>query len=56
MKKEIGDAAAIAFSSGLYQGLGAGLGVEKAFEIGVSRIQFGPTNQHLIPMLLKNKS
>jgi hypothetical protein len=55
MRREIGDKAAVAFSSGFYQGLGAGLSVEKSFEIGISAVQFGPTNQHLIPELLKRE-
>lgn len=55
MKKEIDDDAAIEFSVGFYDALGAGWSYEKAFEMGKSSIQmkFPDLTEHQIPKLKK---
>jgi len=55
MKAEIGDKAAIAFSTGFYQAIGSGYPIEQAFELGKSMIQFSQKDQHLIPVLLTSR-
>ncbi|UWU83145.1 CHAT domain-containing protein [Bradyrhizobium yuanmingense] len=53
MKKEIGDAAAIAFARGFYRGIGAGREVSNAFEIGVAEMLMYDLPEELTPDLLK---
>jgi formylglycine-generating enzyme required for sulfatase activity len=53
MKKEISDEAAIEFSVGFYDALGAGKSVEDSFKFGCNAIHNLP--EHLIPILLKKK-
>jgi len=57
MKKEIKDKAAIEFSAGFYDALGAGKSVEDAFEFGCNgiRFKFPDTPEHLIPVLKKRE-
>ncbi len=57
MKDVIKDRAAIAFSIGFYDALGAGEPVEKAFEFGCNAIrhEFPNQEEHLVPMLKKRK-
>lgn len=52
MKDSIGDAAAIAYSIGFYQALGAGRRIEEAHELGCTQIRFNDP-EHLIPVLFK---
>jgi WD40 repeat protein len=52
MNKEIGDSAAIAFTSAFYDALGAGESVEFAFELGRNAIQMIGLPEHLTPELL----
>ena len=55
MKKEIKDKAAIEFSVGFYDALGAGKPVEDAFEFGTNAIlhKFPKISEHLIPVLIQ---
>ncbi len=54
MKREISDKAAIAFSVGFYQALGAGKTVEEAFELGrIQIIMLHGVPEHLVPVLIK---
>lgn len=53
MKREISDKAAIAFSVGFYQALGAGKTVEEAFELGRIQIMLQGVPEHLVPVLIK---
>lgn len=50
----IGDQAAIAFSVGFYQALGAGRSVEDAYQLGCAQIQLQGMSEHLTPILLKD--
>jgi hypothetical protein len=52
MKQKITDKAAIAFSVGFYQALGAGRTIEEAFNLGVMQIQFECPNEYQIPTLI----
>lgn len=52
-KREISDKAAVAFSVGFYQALGAGKRVEEAFEFGCIQIMLQGIPEHLIPVLVK---
>ncbi|KUL20443.1 P-loop ATPase, Sll1717 family [Chlorobium limicola] len=54
MKKEIGDKAAIEFSNGFYQGIGAGKKIEDAFELGLIQILMNGLTDNSIPVLFKN--
>jgi hypothetical protein len=58
MRKEISDKAAIEFSVGFYDALGAGKSVEEAFKFGCNAIlQMYPyLPEHLIPVLIKRKN
>jgi hypothetical protein len=58
MSKEIEDNAAIEFSKGFYDALGAGWSIEDAFQLGVQGILqvFPELPQHLIPVLKKKES
>lgn len=53
MSHEIGDRAAIAFTTGFYQGLGANRSIEDAFKIGCASIRMHNLPDNLIPMLIK---
>lgn len=57
MEKEIKDKAAIEFSVGFYDALGAGKSVEKAFKFGRNAVQqvFPDQTKHLIPVLKKRE-
>lgn len=55
MKKEIDDRAAIAFSVGFYQALGAGRTIEEAFKLGCAQAGFEESSARLIPVLIKKK-
>jgi len=57
MQKDITDEAAIEFSVGFYDTLGAGKSIERAFEIGCSAIQLHCPDQleHLVPVLKRKK-
>jgi hypothetical protein len=57
MKKAIKDKAAIEFSAGFYDALGAGRSVEDAFAFGRAAVlaQFSHLPEHLIPTLKKKK-
>lgn len=54
MSHEIGDKAAIAFSIGFYQALGAGRTVEEAYKLGCVQIRLENIPEHLTPMLIKD--
>ena len=56
MKEEIGDTAAILFSVGFYQAIGAGFSIEDAFDSGRSAIQMENIPEHLIPVLHMRKT
>jgi len=53
MNKGIGDHAAIEFSVGFYDALGAGRSIEFAHRLGCSSIQLSGIPEHLTPVLLK---
>jgi hypothetical protein len=53
MSAEIGDAAAIAFAIGFYQGLGSGRSVEDAYKLGCVQIGLKGIPEHLTPVLVK---
>jgi len=53
MNQEIGDKAAIAFSIGFYQALGAGRTVEEAYKLGCIQIRLQNIPEHLAPVLIK---
>lgn len=56
MNQAIGDKAAIEFSVGFYDALGAGESFERAYEIGCSSIEMGEKNgipEHLTPVIKK---
>lgn len=55
MNKAIGDKAAIAFSVGFYQALGAGRSTEDAFTFGCIQIRLLGIPEHLTPILIKRK-
>lgn len=52
MNKEIGDSAAIEFSTAFYDALGAGESIEFAFALGRNAIQVAGIPEHLTPELL----
>jgi DNA-binding NarL/FixJ family response regulator len=54
MSKAIGDQAAIKFSTGFYDAIGAGKSVETAYKFGCNAIQLENIPEHLTPKL-KNK-
>lgn len=56
MKQEIADGAAIAFTVGFYQALGAGRSVEEAFTFGCVQIRLQGIPEHLTPVLRKKSS
>ncbi|MCP4155144.1 MAG: CHAT domain-containing protein [bacterium] len=51
MRREISDSTAIAFSVGFYQALGAGEPFDKAYEFGITQIEFKNLPGSLIPVL-----
>ena len=57
MKQAIGDRAAIAFTVGFYQALGAGESIEKAYKLGCAQIglQVSGLPEHLTPTLIKKR-
>lgn len=55
MSKEIDDKAAIAFSTGFYQAIGAGKSIEEAFKLGIVQIRLQGIPEHLTPVLIKKK-
>lgn len=52
MSQAFGDRAAIAFSVGFYQALGAGRSIEEAYQLGVVQIGLQGIPGHLTPVLL----
>lgn len=54
MNKAIGDRAAIEFSRGFYDALGAGRSVEDAYKFGQNAIQSEGISEHLTPVLMIN--
>lgn len=55
MNQAIGDKAAIAFSIGFYQALGAGRTIEEAYKLGVVQIRLQGIPEHLTPVLIKKE-
>jgi hypothetical protein len=53
MNQAIGDRAAIAFTIGFYQALGAGRTIEEAFNLGCVQIRLQNIPEHLTPVLIK---
>lgn len=56
MSNEVADDAAIAFSVGFYQALGAGRTIDDAFKLGCAQIQLENMPDHLRPCLLKREA
>ena len=56
MTNEVEDWAAIAFSIGFYQALGAGRSIEEAYGLGCVQIQLQGVSQHATPVLIKRAS
>jgi len=56
MSQAIGDKAAIAFSIGFYQGVGAGRSIEDAYKLGCVQIRLEGIPEHLTPILIKRES
>ncbi len=56
MKRAIGDKAAIAFSIGFYQAIGAGRSVPQAYKLGCAQIQLQGIAEHLTPTLVSKKA
>ena len=53
MNKEIGDKAAITFSVGLYQALGAGRSIEEAYKLGCVQVSLQGISENKTPILMK---
>jgi hypothetical protein len=53
MREAIGDRAAIAFTVGFYQALGAGRTIESAYKLGCVQIRLQGIPEHLTPVLIK---
>ena len=53
MRQTIGDRAAIAFTIGFYQALGAGRTIEEAYKLGCVQIKLQGISEHLVPVLIK---
>ncbi len=53
MSRAIGDEAALAFSIGFYQALGAGRTIDEAYKLGCVQIRLYGIDEHLTPVLLK---
>ncbi|MBD2168928.1 CHAT domain-containing protein [Calothrix membranacea FACHB-236] len=56
MNTIIGDKAAIAFSTGFYQALGAGRTIEEAYKLGCVQIRLQGISEHLTPVLIQKGS
>lgn len=56
VNKVIGERAAIAFSIGFYQGIGAGKSIEEAYQLGCAQIMLQGLPEHLTPILLTKKN
>ncbi len=56
MSREVADLAAISFSIGFYQALGAGRSIEQAFNLGVALIRMQGIPDHLIPQMLRQEN
>ncbi|MCI0496480.1 CHAT domain-containing protein [candidate division KSB1 bacterium] len=56
MKHEIADKAAVAFSVGFYQGLGAGLPIEDAYQLGCVQVKLQGIPGELTPILLQKNN
>ncbi|MEL6987591.1 MAG: CHAT domain-containing protein, partial [Bacteroidota bacterium] len=54
MNQAIDDRAAISFSVGFYQALGAGHTIEKAYKLGCVQIRLQDIPEHLTPIMVKN--
>jgi len=54
MKQAIGDRAAIQFATGFYDAIGAGRGIEDAFEFGKNAIELQGIPEELTPVIKKN--
>jgi formylglycine-generating enzyme required for sulfatase activity len=52
MERAIGDKAAIAFTVGFYQALGAGRSIEEAYQLGCVQIRLQGISEHLTPVLM----
>ncbi|MEA5467258.1 CHAT domain-containing protein [Spirulina sp. 06S082] len=52
MNQEIGDKAAIAFTIGFYQALGAGRTIEESYKFGCIQIRMQAIPEHLTPVLI----
>lgn len=52
MSQAIADNAAIAFSIGFYQALGAGRPIEDAYKLGIIQIRLQGISEHLMPVLI----
>jgi len=55
MNEAINDKAAIAFSIGFYQALGAGRTIEEAYKLGCVQIRLQGIPKHLVPVLIKKE-
>lgn len=55
MSQGISDDAAIAFSVGFYQALGAGRTIEEAYKFGCAQIRLQGIPEHLTPVLIKKE-
>ena len=53
MSQAIGDKAAIAFSIGFYQALGAGRSIEEAYKLGCVQIRLENIPEHLTPIIIR---
>lgn len=53
MKETIADSAAIEFSQGFYDGIGAGKSIEEAFQLGCNSIQLKNLPDYTTPILIK---
>jgi hypothetical protein len=56
MKQEIADKAAVAFAVGFYQGLGAGLPIEDAYQLGCVQIKLQGIPGELTPVMLQKNN
>ena len=55
MNTSIGDRAAIAFSVGFYQALGAGRAIDDAFDLGCTQIHLKGIPEYLTPIIHRRK-
>jgi hypothetical protein len=54
MNQSISDRAAIAFTIGFYQALGAARTIDEAYKLGCIQIRLQGIPEHLTPVLIKN--